>query len=692
MKKYFYFFLFFSFITCFSQQIKKEPAQVMLLARAQKDRILLRWGVTQAPEWKKTNQYGFSLKKFVYKRDGKILPVPEPVTLPQNVFKPAGEAEWKKIIDKDQNAAIIAGSIYGESFAMEGPQTKGDIAKIVNTAEELQQRFAFGLMAADFSFEGAKLAGWAYVDVDVKWNEEYIYQVASLVPKDKAFIKESSALISLKDYKLLPDPLEFQGVFQDRTVIMAWNYDMLRSVYNSYNIEKSEDGVNFAPISKIPMVNMNDKPDNPAQRMYYVDSLKVNNKNYYYRLYGKTSFGEQGPYTKVISGKGVKTLVFIPYCNDYTFTKNQNEAIVKWEYPKEGEQDITSFAITQSEKDEGPYKLIAEKIPVTQREQLLKNLEPTNYIKVIAVGKNNQLKESFSKLIQPIDSIPPVAPIELVGKIDSTGVVKLNWKANVEKDLLGYKIFRANQEKEEFYPLNQEVLATTNFQDSVVVKSLNRKVYYKIIALDKRFNESKFSQIIVVEKPDVIAPSSPIFVNYKVESGKVKLQWEKGSEPNQTIKIYRENLSDKLKSEEIFSTTDSIKSYVDLKVEKNKEYRYSIQSISKTGLKSLSSTPLTVNVVDLTLDEAIKSFEGSADRERKYIELRWTIDEKKQVVEYTLYKNTAGQKPVTWKILPANIKNILDEDIKPSITYTYTLKATLNNGQQAKIKTLTIQY
>ena len=87
-------------------------------------------------------------------------------------------------------------------------------------------------------------------------------------------------------------------------------------------------------------------------------------------------------------------MVFIPYCNDYTFTKNQNEAIVKWEYPKEGEQDITSFAITQSEKDEGPYKLIAEKIPVTQREQLLKNLEPTNYIKVIAVGKNNQFKWS----------------------------------------------------------------------------------------------------------------------------------------------------------------------------------------------------------------------------------------------------------------------------------------------------------
>lgn len=54
---------------------------------------------------------------------------------------------------------------------------KDKLQGIVNKSQESEQRFAYALMAADLDFEVAKLAGWAYVDKDVKPSERYLYTI-----------------------------------------------------------------------------------------------------------------------------------------------------------------------------------------------------------------------------------------------------------------------------------------------------------------------------------------------------------------------------------------------------------------------------------------------------------------------------------------------------------------------------------
>ena len=73
-----------------------------------------------------------------------------------------------------------------------------------------------------------------------------------------------------------------------------------------------------------------------------------------------------------------------------------------------------------------------------------KNITPSNYFKIRAIGDNNQT-ESFSILVQLYDETPPAVPVGLTGKIDSAGIVRLEWKANTEKDLGGYHVFKSTE-------------------------------------------------------------------------------------------------------------------------------------------------------------------------------------------------------------------------------------------------------
>ena len=67
-------FLFLLFISLSYSQAKR--ATVMVNARAQKDKILIRWAVNSPAEWQKANKKGFIVTRTTVLRDGNILPKP----------------------------------------------------------------------------------------------------------------------------------------------------------------------------------------------------------------------------------------------------------------------------------------------------------------------------------------------------------------------------------------------------------------------------------------------------------------------------------------------------------------------------------------------------------------------------------------------------------------------------------------
>ncbi|GAA4279018.1 fibronectin type III domain-containing protein [Aquimarina mytili] len=662
-------------------EIKNE---VRVVARVQKGKVLLRWAVSTSSAWLKANKHGYKIDRYTVSRDGQLLSPPVKTTLTSVPLLPYPVAQWEEAVNTNDYAAILAQALYGEGFQVE--QMEGGLAQIINKSREIEQRFSFGLYAADMNFEAAKMGGLGFEDTNIVSGEEYLYSVETLVPVDLLKIEPGSVSVKVKDPEPLPVPLDLYAVPNDKNILLTWEYEMFKGIFTSYYLERSENGNDFQRLGDTPLVNLNDRPGSPAKRMFYVDTLSQNNKTYYYRVKGISPFGEISPPSEVVSGQGIKKLSAVPHISRHTFDASGGVNI-QWDFPKETENEITGFELDWAAQEKGPYKTVKTGISKSSRNTTYSEPEPSNYFRVTALGKNNQKTTSLTAFVQTIDSIPPAAPVGVVGIVDSLGVVKLNWTANTEKDFLGYRVFRGNLEKEELSQITISPVGENTFQDTIQVKSLNSKVFYQVVAVDKRFNMSDYSEKLALKKPDVVPPSSPVFKEYKVQRKGVFIEWiNSTSDDVVSHKLYRQNVKMSEQGWQSIFVTDTVTSYTDSSVEAATKYRYAIFAEDDSGLQSAPSTPITITSQKSTDAELIKGFSLVADRVNKNISISWR-KMPKEVIEIIIYKSKKEGKPVLFKQMPNTINRIVDSSISPGNTYVYSLKAITKNGNHSKVET-----
>jgi hypothetical protein len=665
--------------------LPEKESTIQVIVRVQKDKILLRWAPSDNIAWKKLNKYGYQLERYTVTRDNKTLTSPEKVILVKEL-KPEPIENWEKTIEENDNAAIIAQALYGENFTVEGGNK---LQNIINLSEESEQRFTYALFVADKDFEMAKKAGLGFEDKTALKNEKYTYRVSSNVPIEELAIQYGGVFVGLKEYEDLPKPMDFSANFTDKSAMLSWNFKILAHAYGSYYVERSQDKIKYERITNKPYTSMNQENEN-NNRIFYVDSI-ANNQQYNYRIQGISSFGELGPYSEVVSGSGKSILKYVPHLTVKNF-KDDKTVTLTFEFDPAGDSEITGFELNRSDSDDdNKYITVVKNIAPKSRTVTYNKLASTNYFTITAIGKQGSNRTSFPMLVQPVDSIPPAKPLNLKGVIDSLGIVKLTWDPNKEKDLMGYRIYKASNPNEEFSQMTVSPNETNKYQDSVIIKSLNSKVYYKIIAVDTHFNMSPFSEVLIVKKPDVIPPTSPIFTNYEIKDGMVALEWiNSQSEDVVSHQLYRKENEQK-DWQLILDTKDKPERYQDKSIIEGGTYRYAIYAKDESNLVSNPSPEIAVLVPASSVLPAIKSFYAQANTTTNSIDLSWEY-KAIGVESFEIYKATAEEPMQLMQMVIAQTKKLSDSSITINTTYKYAIRALFADGRVSKMVFFSLKY
>jgi uncharacterized protein len=534
------------------------------------------------------------------------------------------------------------------------------------------------------------------VDSTAKPNEKYVYRVFTAVPTEKLKIDYANAFIGLSDFKELPPPIDVSASFRNKTVMLSWNYEVHKNLYTAYFVERSDDSINFAKVSDLPITNLITKENESPTTMVYNDSLAANDKNYWYRVRGMSSFGEAGLPSKTVKGMGEEFMAYAPDVYDYQIMADSSIQL-QWRFPEEGLKYLDHYMVRLSDDADGTYKVLQDNVAATERTLTVKTQQASNYLVVSAIDKKGRKHDSYPQFVQLDDTTPPSVPTGLKGEIDSSGYISLTWNTNKERDFHGYHVYRCNSKGEEMSLLTGEPIDYPQFCDSANLKMLNSKVYYAVAALDKRYNQSTKTTILEITKPDKNPPVAPVFSNYNLSEGKVSLEWTGTSSEDVVVqRLYKKDPSNPAANNQWllvkeFEGRDSL-SFTDEKVRPGTTVSYTLVSVDNSKNESAPSTPLTITVpIDKRDKAAVKDLKAQSDRQNHKITLDWVYAEK-GVVEYQVYKTVVNAPYSLWKVIDNHALAIEDTDVSASNVYKYAVRAVFNDGSMSSLREIKIEF
>ncbi|GHV59154.1 hypothetical protein FACS1894182_12810 [Bacteroidia bacterium] len=665
---------------------ERDSAAVLLQVHPGKDRIHLRWMVNDPYTWSKSLQAEYTIERYTIKKKGVLLPEQEKKILA--TVSAASLNDWELPAQQNNYAAIVAQALYGEDFEVSGFDA-GSITAIIEQSDLLNQRYNFALYAADMNFEAACLAGWGYEDREVVPGEFYLYRVIPSGLQQSGYpVRYGFGYTGIDEYRKLPRPIDLIAEFGDRIVQLSWNTSLYRELFTAYQVEKSEDNVHFEP-QGMPYTPLDEK-----DYTLFVDSLAENNTPYYFRLRGLSIFGELSEPSDTVSGQGKEVLHTVPTIVR-TAMLDSGTARIEWTFDENSESLIRSFDLLRSDLESGPYQTVTGNIAPSERSGIYRELKPANYFRIAANDLNGKQHSSYPVLLMPVDSIPPAAPQQLTAQIDTSGIVRLQWKANKEPDVLGYKLYRGNRKGEEPIPVTNDPVPGTQYTDTVNLRNLNAYVYYALKAFDTHYNQSDFSETIEVEKPLKVKPSTPVFIDCRTESGAIVLQWIPSTDDEVAFHtLYRrEEAAAESKTLHVFQKEDTTTLYRDTEITGNRTYVYTILASSKWKVNSDPSPEFRVVSLPADRVQALKNLQAVVDREKKQIRLSWKPTATGNVKTWKIYRSENDNPPASWKEIAGTETAVRDDlPLHTGDKYNYMVIAVMNDGGISNPEKTTIIY
>ncbi len=278
------------------------------------------------------------------------------------------------------------------------------------------------------------------------------------------------------------------------------------------------------------------------------------------------------------------------------------------------------------------------------------------------------------------DQDAPKAPDSLHSKVDGKKV-QIKWKKKTkEEDLLGYNIYRTNNNDTDFVKLNVDPLS---LKDSVYSEKVSffRSYMYAVSSVDQDGNES-ISNPFQVEVFDNEAPSKPKNLIIQSDSGRLTLSWDKNPEEDlkgylvyRTINKNSEDTYVKLTPSAIHENT-----YTDLLAKniKNK-FLYKVVAVDESLNRSPYSDFASARMPDVMPPNApfLKTITAN---DKRQVLIEWLPNAEPDLAGYNIYrKNTLDSgsifKKLNTKPLEPKVFRFTDRYVEEGVLYEYYLLA-----------------
>ena len=350
---------------------------------------------------------------------------------------------------------------------------------------------------------------------------------------------------------------------------------------------------------------------------------------------------------------------------------------VEWEFPAEIEYKISGFEIYMSDNLKDTPSLLSSISP-SLRNALITIQKSEFYLSVFAKGIDVSIKKSYPLLVQIADSIPPIKPVQLSGKISQTGLATINWQKGHEPDLFGYRVYASSNVTSEFDLISKEFVRDTTFSWNIPLNTLSRLLYVKVMAYDFRFNHSEFSDIIKLQIPDTIPPSAPVLKTCDKVDGKINFEWI----PSGSGDIEFHSIIIKSVSEEIVDTItrfngSEIINYT-WSEPKPGEWQLFVAATDSSGNNSLSEQKFTYNIQQ-DFSSIIPAFEAKANYNKGGVELNYKINS--DIKWILIYRIIEDSPPRLLKTIEANNESFIDKSVEVGKHYTYFIQYKNENGK-----------
>lgn len=662
-------FLLFSMFFIQAQE-KKEG--LVLIHQELGSKILLRWSPKSYADWNQGNRNGYVVQSYLLDSiKGRVFQFSDTVRL--TPFK-----EWRMITDTSDRAAIVAQAIFGENFKMEAQQN--NVLEFINKAQEQDNRFSFALLMASQNFELAKQMGLA-AEYELNNKNKYVIKVFvnSLNPD---YISDTAYQLVRFDKTIgLPQILDLTAKFTNKQVKLSWPTNYIQKFYNGYEIQRSEDATHFTNLTRKMYANL--KSSVTDGFFYYMDTVGLKNRHYYYRVRGINSFGQKGPYSDTAKVSVFPPLNVKPQID--TIIQGEDGLTVKWKFPENEQNKILGFWVYQSTTiNENYQRLNQEPFPVDKRQFTTSIKKPSNYFMVGAENLGGEVLFSLPYMSQIVDSVPPLSPKGIKGSIDTTGIMKIKWMSNTEKDIGGYRVFFTTNPSKDFTEISKEIISDNFFTYKVPLNWLNKKVYVKILAEDIYYNYSPFSKVVALAMPDTIAPTPPVIVDYKHNESGNFIHWKNSHDNDvKTTILFRAKGKE---SKQILTFSESKESeFTDKNIEGADYYDYYLITTDSAGNSSKS------NIVRLRGIPAIKKvkLKGYHEANGNKITLEWQVPYD-NIQNIYVYKAKTGEPLRLFKTLSGENSNFIDALVDLNQTYQYKIRVRSVSNTFIFSKTITV--